>query len=47
MAAVTSVMGVHQLLLALVEDILKPYGLAFAAFETLRLRAVRANVGDF
>jgi len=39
MAAVTSVMRVQQLLLALVEDILKPYGLTFAAFETLRLLA--------
>jgi DNA-binding MarR family transcriptional regulator len=39
MAAVTSVMRVQQLLLGLVEDILKPYGLTFAAFETLRLLA--------
>jgi DNA-binding MarR family transcriptional regulator len=39
MAAVTSVMRVQQLLLALVEDILKPYGLTFAAFESLRLLA--------
>jgi DNA-binding MarR family transcriptional regulator len=39
MAAVTSVMRAQQLLLALVEDILKPYGLTFAAYETLRLLA--------
>jgi DNA-binding MarR family transcriptional regulator len=39
MAAVTSVMRVQQLLLARVEDALKPYGLTFAAFETLRLLA--------
>lgn len=39
MAAVTSVMRVQQLLLARVEDILKPYGLTFAAYEALRLLA--------
>ncbi len=39
MAAVTSVMRVQQLLLARVEEALKPYGLTFAAFETLRLLA--------
>lgn len=39
MAAVTSVMRVQQLLLARVEDILKPYGITFAAYETLRLLA--------
>jgi DNA-binding MarR family transcriptional regulator len=39
MAAVTSVMRVQQLLLARVEDALKPYGLTFAAYETLRLLA--------
>ena len=39
MAAVTSVMRVQQLLLARVEDTLKPYGLTFAAYETLRLLA--------
>jgi DNA-binding MarR family transcriptional regulator len=39
MAAVTTVMRVQQLLLARVEDILKPYGLAFAAYEALRLLA--------
>ena len=39
MAAVTSVMRVQQLLLSRVEDILKPYGLTFAAYEALRLLA--------
>jgi DNA-binding MarR family transcriptional regulator len=39
MAAVTSVMRVQQLLLAQVEDILKPYGITFAAYEALRLLA--------
>jgi DNA-binding MarR family transcriptional regulator len=39
MAAVTSVMRVQQLLLSLVEDILKPYGLTFALYEALRLLA--------
>jgi DNA-binding MarR family transcriptional regulator len=39
MAAVTSVMRVQQLLLARIEDILKPYGLTFAAYEALRLLA--------
>ena len=39
MAAVTSVMRVQQLLLARVEDTLKPYGLTFASFEALRLLA--------
>ncbi len=37
MAAVTSVMRVQQLLLAQVEDILKPFGITFAAYEALRL----------
>src|SRR3984957_12156644 len=37
MAAVTSVMRVQQLLLARVEDTLKPYRLTFAAYEALRL----------
>ena len=32
-------MRVQQLLLARVEDVLKPYGLTFAAFEALRLLA--------
>jgi DNA-binding MarR family transcriptional regulator len=39
MAAVTSVMRVQQLLLARVEDVLKPCGITFAAYETLRLLA--------
>jgi DNA-binding MarR family transcriptional regulator len=39
MAAVTSVMRVQQLLLARVEDALKPFGLTFAAYEALRLLA--------
>ena len=39
MAAVTSVMRVQQLLLARVEEALKPFGLTFAAYETLRLLA--------
>jgi DNA-binding MarR family transcriptional regulator len=39
MAAVTSVMRVQQLLLARIEDILKPYGLTFALYEALRLLA--------
>ena len=39
MAAVTSVMRVHQLLLARVEETLKPYGLTFASYEALRLLA--------
>lgn len=39
MAAVTSVMRVQQVLLARIEDILKPFGLTFAAYEALRLLA--------
>jgi DNA-binding MarR family transcriptional regulator len=39
MAAVTSIMRAQQLLLARVEDILKPYALTFAAYEALRLLA--------
>jgi len=39
MAAVTSVMRVHQLLLARIEATLQPYGLTFAAYEALRLLA--------
>jgi DNA-binding MarR family transcriptional regulator len=39
MAAVTSVMRVQQLLLARVEETLKPHGLTFAAYEALRLLA--------
>jgi len=39
MAAVTSIMRAQQILLAKVEDILKPYALTFAAYEALRLLA--------
>jgi DNA-binding MarR family transcriptional regulator len=39
MAAVTSVMRVQQLLLARIEDTLKPFGLTFAAYEALQLLA--------
>lgn len=39
MAAVTSVMRAHQLLLARVDATLKPLGLSFARFEMLRLLA--------
>jgi len=39
MAAVTSVMRAQQVLLAKVEDVLKPYALTFAAYEALRLLA--------
>src|ERR1700723_2420494 len=39
MAAVTSGMRVQQILLARVEDTLKPYGLTFASYEALRLLA--------
>jgi len=39
MAAVTSIMRAQQLLLARVEDILKPCALTFAAYEALRLLA--------
>src|SRR6201995_758697 len=39
MAAVTSVMRVHQLLLSRMEATPKPYGLTFAASEALRLLA--------
>ncbi len=37
MTAVTSVMRAHQLLLARVEDALKPWGLSFARYELLTL----------
>ena len=39
MAAVTSIMRAQQILLAKVEDVLKPYALTFAAYEALRLLA--------
>ena len=37
MVAVTSVMRAHQILLARVESVLRPYDLTFARFELLRL----------
>lgn len=39
MVAVTSVMRAHQILLARVENALRPYGLSFSRFELLRLLA--------
>lgn len=39
MAAVTSIMRVHQLLLARIEGVLKPFGVSFARYEMLRLLA--------
>ncbi|MGB6246797.1 MarR family transcriptional regulator [Gordonia sp. (in: high G+C Gram-positive bacteria)] len=39
MEAVTSVMRAHQIMLARVEQELKPFGLTFARFELLRLLA--------
>jgi DNA-binding MarR family transcriptional regulator len=39
MTAVTSIMRAQQILLAKVEDTLKPYALTFAAYEALRLLA--------
>ncbi|HTM85043.1 MAG TPA: MarR family transcriptional regulator [Mycobacterium sp.] len=39
MVAVTSVMRAHQILLARVENTLRPYDLSFARFELLRLLA--------
>lgn len=43
MAAVTSVMRAHQLMLARVDRALKPFGLSFARFEMLRLLAFTRN----
>jgi len=43
MAAVTSVMRAHQLMLAEVDRALKPFGLTFARYETLRLLAFTRN----
>lgn len=43
MAAVTSVMRAHQILLARVEAALRPYGLSFSRFELLRLLAFSRN----
>jgi DNA-binding MarR family transcriptional regulator len=37
MALVTSIMRIHQVLLADVERVLRPWGLTFARFEVLRL----------
>jgi len=37
MATVTSIMRVHQILLARIDAALKPHGLSFARFEMLRL----------
>lgn len=39
MAALTSIMRVQQIFLARVEHVLRPFGLTFARFETLRLLA--------
>ncbi|WP_132991857.1 MarR family winged helix-turn-helix transcriptional regulator [Gordonia zhaorongruii] len=39
MEAVTSVMRAHQIMLARIEQELKPFGLTFARFELLRLLA--------
>jgi DNA-binding MarR family transcriptional regulator len=39
MVAVTSVMRAHQILLARVENTLRPFGLSFSRFELLRLLA--------
>ena len=43
MAAVSSVMRVQQLLIARIEDCLKPYGLTFATYEALQLLAFARN----
>ena len=43
MAAVTSVMRAHQILLARVETALRPYDLSFSRFELLRLLAFSRN----
>jgi len=40
MAAVTSVMRVHQVLLTEIERVLKPYDLTFASYEALQLLAL-------
>lgn len=37
MAAVTSVMRAHQIMLARVEDVLRPHGLTFSRYELLML----------
>jgi DNA-binding MarR family transcriptional regulator len=43
MVAVTSVMRAHQILLARVENALRPYDLSFARYELLRLLAFTRN----
>jgi DNA-binding MarR family transcriptional regulator len=43
MVAVTSVMRAHQILLARVENALRPYDLSFARYELLRLLAFSRN----
>jgi DNA-binding MarR family transcriptional regulator len=43
MVAVTSVMRAHQILLARVENALRPYDLSFSRFELLRLLAFSRN----
>lgn len=37
MAAVTSVMRAHQIMLARIEDVLRPHGLTFSRYEMLQL----------
>ncbi len=43
MVAVTSVMRAHQILLARVENALRPYDLSFSRFELMRLLAFSRN----
>jgi len=43
MVAVTSVMRAHQILLARVEAVLRPYDLSFSRYELLRLLAFSGN----
>jgi DNA-binding MarR family transcriptional regulator len=43
MVAITSVMRAHQILLARVENALRPYDLSFARYELLRLLAFSRN----
>lgn len=43
MVAVTSVMRAHQILLARVENALRPYDLSFSRYELLRLLAFSRN----
>ena len=37
MAAITSIMRVHQIFIARVDEVLRPFGLTFARYETLML----------